>query len=214
MYTPNYNVALTWIMAIGGLAIVACSNKSERKNQKFEDIQPKHIQKPSKKKTSQDTLAPYLLKYTNDSVGFTFDAIKIDQTAHFLDRFPHPKGQYPTHFELLDGQNSIFVGEWKFKDSNTRVNAFFNWLDHYGAKDSQLEWFKRQKLSNENVLILINNTSIIEINSNNMINRKKWEHYQYYSNPEDSIRIIIEQRKGQLCRWTIPKSEKKQQLPQ
>ena len=208
MYKPLLTLKFTWSIAIGAMALSACSSKSEENNKRFEDIQPKRTQTHQKQLAKQDTLAPYLLKYTNDSVGFHFDAIEVDETAHFLDRFPHPKGQYPTRFVLREGEKSMYVGEWKFKDSNTRINALFNWLDHYGPNNQQLEWFERQKISKENVLILINSTSIVEINSSGKINRKQWERYQRYSYPTDSIRIIIEQRTGQSCRWTFPKTPK------
>ena len=208
MYTPLRTLKFTWSIAIGVVALCACSSKSEEKNKRFEDIQPKRTQKHQKQSTIQDTLAPYLLKYTNDSVGFSFDAIEVNMTAHFLDRFPHPKGQYPKRFVLREGQKSMYVGEWKFKDSNTRINALFNWMDHYGPNNQELEWFKRQIISKENVLILINSTSIVEINSRTKINRKQWERYQRYSYPTDSIRIIIEQGTGQLCRWTLQKTPK------
>lgn len=208
MYKPLLTLKFTWSIAIGAMALCACSSKSEANNKRFEDIQPKRTQTHRKQLAKQDTLDPYLMKYTNDSVGFNFDAIEVDETAHFLDRFPHTKGQYPTRFVLREGEKSMYVGEWKFKDSNTRINALFNWLDHYGPNNQQLEWFERQKISKENVLILINSTSIVEINSSGKINRKQWERYQRYSYPTDSIRIIIEQRTGQSCRWTFPKTPK------
>ena len=208
MYKPLLTLKFTWSIAIGAMALCACSSKSEAKNKRFEDIQPKRTQTHRKQLAKQDTLDPYLMKYTNDSVGFNFDAIEVDETAHFLDRFPHTKGQYPTRFVLREGEKSMYLGEWKFKDSNTRINALFNWLDHYGPNNQQLEWFERQKISKENVLILINSTSIVEINSSGKINRKQWERYQRYSYPTDSIRIIIEQRTGQSCRWTFPKTPK------
>lgn len=208
MFKPLRTLKFIWSIALGAMTLLACSSRSEENKQRFEDIQPKRTQTHKKTLAKQDTLTPYLLKYTNDSVGLNVEAIEVDARAHFLDRFPHPKGQYPIHFVLREGKKSTYVGEWKFKDSNTRINALFNWLDHYGPNAQQLEWFERQKISKENVLILINSTSILEINSAGSINRKLWERYQRYSYPSDSIRIIIEQRAGQSCRWTKPKMPK------
>ena len=109
MYTPLRTLKFTWHLALGVMALCACSSKSEENKQRFEDIQPKRTQTHQKQLAKQDTLAPYLLKYTNDSVGLNVEAIEVDARAHFLDRFPHPKGKYPTHFLLREGKNSKTV---------------------------------------------------------------------------------------------------------
>jgi hypothetical protein len=85
-----------------------------------------------------------------------------------------------------------------------RKNALFNWLDHFGPEEKQLTWFGRSKISSENMLILINKTSIIQVNSTTTLEVKKWLNYQKYSNPKDSTILIIEQAKGKLCRWIRP----------
>jgi hypothetical protein len=193
---------------IGGLS-VSCSNQSKDKVAAFEDIRPDYKKKETTSRKNQDTLRPYLTRYINDSVGLVFDSIRLDERLHFLDRFSNGKKPNITHFELSNSSGKTFVGEWKFKDTLARKNALFNWLDHFGPDEKQITWFGRREISSENMLILINKTSIIQVNSVSKLELKKWITYQKYSNPKDSTILIIEQAKGKLCRWTIPQKNTK-----
>jgi hypothetical protein len=196
------------LLFIGALS-VSCSNHSKDKVAAFEDIRPDYKKKEITSRTNQDTLLPYLTKYINDSVGLVFDSIQLDTRLHFLDRFSNGKKPNRTHFELSNSSGKTFVGEWKFKDTLARKNALFNWLDHFGPDERQITWFGRRAISSENMLILINKTSIIQVNSTSKLEVKKWITYQKYSNPKDSTILVIEQAKGKLCRWTIPQKNTK-----
>ena len=196
------------LLFIGALS-VSCSNHSKDKVAAFEDIRPDYTRKEITSRTNQDTLLPYLTGYINDSVALEFDSIQLDQRLHFLDRFSNGKKPNRTHFELSNSSGKTFVGEWKFKDTLARKNALFNWLDHFGPDERQITWFGRRAISSDNMLILINKTSIIQVNSTSKLEVKKWITYQKYSNPKDSTILIIEQAKGKLCRWTIPQKNTK-----
>ena len=196
------------LLFIGALS-VSCSNHSKDKVAAFEDIRPDYKKKEITSRTNQDTLLSYLTKYINDSVGLVFDSIQLDTRLHFLDRFSNGKKPNRTHFELSNSLGKTFVGEWKFKDTLARKNALFNWLDHFGPDERQITWFGRRAISSENMLILINKTSIIQVNSASKLDVKKWMTYQRYSYPKDSTILIIEQAKGKLCRWTIPQKNTK-----
>jgi hypothetical protein len=196
------------LLFIGALS-VSCSNHSKDKVAAFEDIRPDYTRKEITSRTNQDTLLPYLTGYINDSVALEFDSIQLDQRLHFLDRFSNGKKPNRTHFELSNSSGKTFVGEWKFKDTLARKNALFNWLDHFGPDERQITWFGRRAISSENMLILINKTSIIQVNSTSKLEVKKWITYQKYSNPKDSTILVIEQAKGKLCRWTIPQKNTK-----
>ena len=196
------------LLFIGALS-VSCSNHSKDKVAAFEDIRPEYTKKETTSRTKQDTLLPYLTGYINDSVALEFDSIQLDQRLHFLDRFSNGKKPNRTHFELSNSSGKTFVGEWKFKDTLARKNALFNWLDHFGPDERQITWFGRRAISSENMLILINKTSIIQVNSTSKLEVKKWITYQKYSNPKDSTILVIEQAKGKLCRWTIPQKNTK-----
>ena len=204
-HTSPFYIALLFISALCG----SCSNQSKDKVKAFEDIRPEYKKKETTSRTNQDTLLPYLTKYINDSVGLVFDSIQLDQRLHFLDRFSNGKKPNITHFELSNSSGKTFVGEWRFKDTLARKNALFNWLDHFGPDERQITWFGRREISSENMLILINKTSIIQVNSASKLDVKKWMTYQRYSYPKDSTILIIEQAKGKLCRWTIPKKNTK-----
>ena len=196
------------LLIIGSLS-VSCSNQSKDKVAAFEDIRPDYKKKETTSHKNQDTLLPYLTRYINDSVGLVFDSIQLDERLHFLDRFSNEKKPNRNHFELSNSSGKTFVGEWKFKDTLARKNALFNWLDHFGPDEKQITWFGRKEISSENMLILINKTSIIQVNSASKLDVKKWITYQKYSFPKDSTILIIEQAKGKLCRWTIPQKNTK-----
>ena len=204
-HTSPFYIALLFISSLCG----SCSNQSKDKVAAYEDISPDKKKKETTSHKNQDTLLPYLTRYINDSVGLVFDSIQLDERLHFLDRFSNGKKPNRNHFELSNSSGKTFVGEWKFKDTLARKNALFNWLDHFGPDEKQITWFGRKEISSENMLILINKTSIIQVNSASKLDVKKWITYQKYSFPKDSTILVIEQAKGKLCRWTIPQKNTK-----
>ena len=187
------------------LIAVGCTSGSSKPIKRFETIQPTHKTNNRLNPTKTDTLSAYLSRYTVDSVGFTFDSIQVEGSAHFLDRFTDAKKPRFSHFRLFDASEQTFIGEWKFKDSSARKNALFNWLDHFGPQEKQIEWYGKKKISSENTLILVNKTSIIQVNSTERIATKKWQKYQKYYFPKDTTILIIEQIKGKPCQWSKPK---------
>lgn len=203
MKANHTSLFLITLLFIGALN-TRCSNNSTEKATAFEDIRPNKTKKETNSISDLDTLAPYLERYKNDSVALAFDSIRVDQRLHFLDRFSNGKQPNKARFELSNRVGKTYVGEWKFKDTMARKNALFNWLDHFGPEEKQISWFGRSKISSENMLILINKTSIIQVSSSSNLEVKKWLNYQKYSNPKDSTILIIEQTKGKLCRWTRP----------
>lgn len=188
------------------LFTVGCTSSSNRPIKRFEAIQPTHQNNNRLNATKPDTLSAYLSRYTMDSVGFTFDSIYVGGSAHFLDRFTDVKNPRFSHFILSDASGQTFIGEWKFKDSSARKNALFNWLDHFGPQEKQIEWYGKKKISTENTLILVNKTSIIQVSSMKRIETKKWEKYQTYYYPKDTTILVIEQIQGKPCKWSKPKS--------
>lgn len=188
------------------LLTVGCTSGSTKPTKRFEAIQPTHQNNNRLNATKPDTLSAYLSRYTMDSVGFTFDSIYVEGSAHFLDRFTDVKKPRFSHFILSDASGQTFIGEWKFKDSSARKNALFNWLDHFGPQEKQIEWYGKKKISTENTLILVNKTSIIQVSSMKRIETKKWEKYQTYYFPKDSTILVIEQIQGKPCKWSKPKS--------
>jgi hypothetical protein len=187
------------------LIAVGCTSGSSKPIKRFETIQPTHKTNNRLNSTKTDTLRAYLSRYTMDSVGFTFDSIQVEGSAHFLDRFTDAKKPRFSHFRLFDASEQTFIGEWKFKDSSARKNALFNWLDHFGPQEKQIEWYGKKKISSENTLILVNKTSIIQVNSTERIATKKWQKYQKYYFPKDTTILIIEQIQGKPCQWSKPK---------
>jgi hypothetical protein len=188
------------------LLTVGCASGSTKPIKRFEAIQPTHQNNNRLNATKPDTLSAYLSRYTMDSIGFTFDSIYVEGSAHFLDRFTDVKNPRFSHFRLSDESGQTFIGEWKFKDSSARKNALFNWLDHFGPQEKQIEWYGKKKISTENTLILVNKTSIIQVSSMKRIETKKWEKYQTYYFPKDSTILVIEQIQGKPCKWSKPKS--------
>lgn len=195
------------LIILGVAFTVGCTSRTTKPIKNFESIQPKHKKNNRLNAVKNDTLSSYLARYTADSVGFLFDSIFIDEDAHFLDRFTDSKKQKFSHFRLSDGPGQTFVGEWKFKDSNARKNALFNWLDHFGPQEKQIEWYSKHKISTVNTLILVNKTSIIQVSSMKRIETKKWEKYQSFYYPKDTTILVIEQIKGKPCIWSKPKSK-------
>lgn len=197
---------ITVVLVIIGL--VSCSSKPKKHVVSFDKIQPKTNHIPSKNKLVNDTLGLYLVKFNQDSVALGFDSIQIDNSLLFLDRFIVKQQQPYSRLILKNKVATVWFGEWKFKDTLSRKNAFFNWLDHFGPSEIQLDWLGREKICQAHLLILVNKQSIIQIISSQRIDSKSWEAYQRINHPTDSLRIKIEQLKGKSCKWIYPTNPK------
>lgn len=191
------------------LLVLTSCNDDKKKEVDFESLRPKAKTSTAPKVQDSDTTERFLSRLQVDSIQLFFEGFEPDETPHFLDRFSFTKNT-----KLADGidRNSdrwIFnkgafatsFGQWFFKDSLAKKSALYNWLDHFGKDKKSVSLYTRMRLSNENLLILINQKSILSVASSAPIESKKWEAYQRQMHPKDTMMLKIFQRKGNKCDW-------------
>ncbi len=154
-----------------------------------------------------DTL-PKKYRYITDSLGFTTESTALPYVNPFIARFGPKKSYY---FTAYSGKDSLQFSEFNFKDSVKTKTAFFNWLDRFGDKEITLHMGEEAKVSKQNLLILVNDTSIyifqgsIKVKTDQIILRpeflkKKWRYIieqparmktKWFSIGEDNIKTTI-----------------------
>lgn len=188
-------------LRIIGLSMLLVSCKKEestsQNNGGYSDIKPRkeHLTYQDTSRTASIDLSPW----NHDSVNLCIESASVIESNHFLNRFAMQKRREQF---LLKRRHEIMCFErWEFEDSTSRRRAAFNWFDHFGLDQKSLPWMRRVKLSEGNHLILINQKSILEIQSKESINSKAWINYQRFNFPKDSIVYQIEQIQGKKCQW-------------
>lgn len=102
---------------------------------------------------------------------------------------------------IQTSNDSITFCQWKYKDSIKTMNAFFNWLDCFGAKCKSLRYRESAKFQKDAMLIFVNDTSIIYISSNKMLSPDLWiKYFEKRSKIMEWDNIILQQR-GMKSVW-------------
>ena len=191
------------------LLVMTSCNDDKKKEVDFESLRPKAKTSTAPKVQDSDTTERFLSRLQVDSIQLFFEGFEPDETPHFLDRFSFTKNKKnpdgidrnADRWIFKKGDFATSFGQWFFKDSLAKKSAFYNWLDHFGKDKKSVALYTRMRLSNENLLLLINQKSILSISSPTPIEYKKWEAYQRQMHPRDSLMLKIIQAKGKKCDW-------------
>lgn len=197
------------------LILFACDAKPKpvpRKPVDFENIRPKPALIPILKDSLGDTTQSELTIFEHDSLKMHFDSLVVMDDLHFLNRFTEinrkknsssKEKKHWTYWRLYQKKKVIELRKWDFKDSITRSNAFYNWIDNYGEDRLSFRPFESIVLSHQYVLVLVNSSSIVAVESSTKIDKAKWEMYQKVSSPKDTTRMEIYQTPKKPCVWFV-----------
>lgn len=184
------------------LLFFGCDNDASKKAISLDEIRPKSSEQSSQKseKTSTDTLRPYFNYYANDSARVSVATIKPDTTSykHFLNRFT-PTRQ---HLILTDSSDQVVqYSSWSFKDSNSCIEAFYNWLDQAGKNQSSVA-LRTGNIANKGFeSYIISDKQIVRLVSMTTIPLQQWLLW-YSGTPQfTTIKYIIYAQPKKKSKW-------------
>jgi hypothetical protein len=202
------SVIVVFFLGILGL-ITACTEKSDPvKN--LDDIRPKSESKERIKeyKESKDTLLPYLMNYTQDSVLLEIESISPIEHSHFINRF-QPTKKFAFTLQQKDSTTNIEHFSWEFKDSSATKNAFYNWLDI--EKSSKV--FAPKSLSKDFFTALITEKHIDFFYSKKKMDIPKLMRYVKFNRNTETYKFIIIQKRNSKALWYQFADEKLTLIP-
>ena len=202
------SVIVVFFLGILGL-ITACTEKSDPvKN--LDDIRPKSESKERIKeyKESKDTLLPYLMNYTQDSVLLEIESISPIEHSHFINRF-QPTKKFAFTLQQKDSTTNIGHFSWEFKDSSATKNAFYNWLDI--EKSSKV--FAPKSLSKDFFTALITEKHIDFFYSKKKMDIPKLMRYVKFNRNTETYKFIIIQKRNSKALWYQFADEKLTLIP-
>lgn len=128
------------------------------------------------------------------------DSLRIDHwnvqkldTSLFPDRF-NAKSNLKFCWKMKG--DSISFLHWSFKDSVRTNTALYNWLDCFGPKCKSIKVGDKVNFQKRNMLIMVNENSLVFIDSEKKIDSEKW------------IQLLKDQRMGENWKFVISQTRK------
>jgi hypothetical protein len=106
-----------------------------------------------------------------DSLKISKEAVYEKDTVFFLDRFPNESQIHFMWNEKVSGQEIIY-SNWKFKDSLSMMNAFYNALDCMGPNCKPLPIGESIRIQKKEFIYLVGNQEIVYIEGGSKL--KNW----------------------------------------
>ena len=141
---------------------------------------------------------PLDLQFVLDSIGVVQNSVEILDTNLFIDRFGADTSKKIT-FQFND--NPVLFYVWQYRDSSKTKNAFYNWLDCFGAKCKSLKIGDRKNLESNFTSIWVGEKNIVYLNSKQNFDSKTLERIVATENPGEGWKYIIIQRSGGAAAW-------------
>lgn len=91
--------------------------------------------------------------------------------------------------------------EWTFPDSSKTINAFYNWLDCFGANCKSIRIEEAVNVSKEAFIIWVFENKLVYLASNRIISEKDWE--DLINNETDSYYYLLKQSPNGKTTWKI-----------
>lgn len=184
-----------------GLVFFSCSQKEEKIS--MDEIMPKSNYDKQDKIIVEDKIIsfqPEIDKNSLEAASIIWDSVAINEDLTNPERFSPLKTEKFDYF--IEGK-TVNYNRWTFKDSTKSISAFLNWMNCYGDNCTMVELRKKANIQRNEVLILQNDTCMIQIQSNMMgINElKKWKK-MYLSIDKGKWNFIIIQNKGSKAQWS------------
>lgn len=188
--------------------IFSCSEKQEN-SVDFNEISDREDEKQrteKQKDLSVDSEKPEesVFLHAFDSIFPEATWTKWD-TLLFVDRF-RPK--QTEKWILVSEKDSLNLSTYNFKDSIQTRNAFFNWLDCFGAKRQNLVVGSMLKVKGRNLQILVNSTSITVVESSRSINQEKLIKSMNHKVKELDYMYLVDSPIGKKTVWSKMKKNK------
>lgn len=193
---------LGYLLALTCVFFFACNDTASKKIISLDEIRPKSPQQKTQepKKSAQDTLQRLLNFYINDSASLQIANIKLDDTndKFFLDRFSLSKQRY----QLTDSlQKNYQYKTWSFKDSNSCMEAFYNWLDQAGKNKTSVGLKTGNVWSTRHEIYIITERQILKISGMQPIQSKKWLNWYSGTLEFTQLKYILYAQPKKKTKW-------------
>ena len=139
-------------------------------------------------------------------MNITWDSVSINEDLTIPERFSPLSTEKFDYW--LDGK-AVHYNRWTFKDSTKTMAAFLNWMNCFGKDCNMIELKKSANMQRNALLILQNDTSIVQLQSAEIgINElKKWKKF-YFKDETSKWFFIITQNKAGKAVWSSYKNKK------
>lgn len=188
------------------LLLFACSSNNKHDEPlKMEDIisQSKRYKEGQAKTDKKETTKLYLdtipsrYKQLADSIGIAYQAVFPIFAEDFTDRFEYLQKQ---KFYWISKKDSMSFKHWQFKDSLKTLNAFYNWMDHFGPTRKSIPLYSAVRLQKTPLTILVSEKDLYALESNKNINVEQWRKW-LNPNPKQKWKFILQQNKTGKAMW-------------
>ncbi len=139
---------------------------------------------------------------------FTDNGITINRLTIITQRmFPERFGILSSNkFELIQDNDTLHYFNWRYKDSVETMNAFYNWMDHFGEKGKSIRVGEEKGLQINPLIIFVGDTNLIFIEAKSNINEKEWEVF-FENLGYKKWHYFLKQRKYGKVKWFVDGEE-------
>lgn len=141
----------------------------------------------------------------SNALNLEIEEVYTVNTDDFTDRFGHINSE---KFLIIVDKDSINFKSWKYKDSLSTMNSFYNLLDCFGPNCEIIDLFSNDYSEKKYNLILVSNHHIHWIQSKNNQSLMTWDKYLKIAYPTPSFQYIMQQRKSKHVEWLQRDNEK------
>lgn len=155
---------------------------------------------------------PSVVAFDLSAKKITWDSVQINENLTIPERFSPKKTEKFTYW--IEGKGIEYY-RWSFSDSTKTMKAFLNWMSCYGDKCLMVELRKNANIQRNAVLIMQNDTSIIQIQSPfaTTSELQKWKQL-YFATKEAKWNYVITQRKSGKAVWSKFENEEETEFVQ
>lgn len=196
-------------------ALLSACSGSEDEFIDLEEIMPVSEYDKTKRTDTVSQSAVFIPSVTAldlNSEKITWDSVVVSEELTIPERFSPKKTE---KFTYWIGENPVEYYRWSFADSTKTMKAFLNWMNCYGEQCRMIELRKNTNIQRNTVLILQNDTSIVQIQSASvgLSELKKWKKL-YFTPEEIKWNYVILQPKGGKASWSKFENEEEVEFVQ
>jgi hypothetical protein len=196
------------------ILLSACSGNDDDTIDIKEIMPVSHYDKAEKKDTNSivASFIPSVVALDLHTEKIIWDSVRVNEELTVPERFS-PKNT--EKFTYWIGENPVEYYRWSFSDSLKTMKAFLNWMNCYGEKCLMIELRKNTNIQRNTVLILQNDTSIVQIQSASVgLNElKKWKKLYFTPKGIKWNYILIQPRAGKAI-WSKFENEEEVEFVQ
>lgn len=199
----------TFFIAIFAAVLLAGCNNQAEEIINFEDLIPSserysELDNEEGEAAVEDSMSLIIKRFTD--VGIDVVSAEYNSQNIFPDRFGPVQNE---KIRLISATDTLNYFKWIYSDSTKVMNAFFNWMDCYGKKCKSIFIGEEKNIQKSPLLIFVNDTALVFIESTSNIDIDKWEDYHKHIGYESDWSFQLEQKRwGKLSWFTYIEEDK------